>query len=116
MATVVAIGFALVVVSLLAQVAVWQYARGVVRSGAVEAARSVVPIDSAAEACERRFETVRSQLLGGSLGEQVGPARCSIGEATVIVEVDVRLERWLPISPDWEFTVTATAVREQQPE
>ncbi len=107
------IGALLVTLTFFVQVVTWQYARGVVRSAALEAARASAPIDADAGACIRRFESVRGQLLGGSLGDGVGAARCAVGEEQVSVTVDVRLEGWLPGSPDWVFTMEASAVRER---
>ena len=102
--------------SLFAQFAVWQYGRGAVRSASLEAARAASPLDAIPGSCERRFDDVASGLLGGPLGEQVGAPRCQIGPDVVAVSVDVRFEPWLPISPEWSFTVTATAARELAPE
>lgn len=102
--------------TLFAQFAVWQYARGAVRSAALEAARAATPLDAVPGACERRFADVADGLLGGPLGSQVSAPRCDVGIDLVIVESDVRFEPWLPISPAWSFTVTATAVREVAPE
>lgn len=101
--------------TLFAQFAVWQYGRGSVRSASLEAARAAAPLEALAGACERRFDDVVSGLLGGPLGDQVSAPRCDIGADLVTVSVDVDFEPWLPISPGWSFTVTATAVREVAP-
>lgn len=102
--------------TLFAQFAVWQYGRGAVRSASLEAARAATPLDAIPGACERRFADVASGLLGGPLGDQVSAPRCEIGPELVVVSADVRFEPWLPISPEWRFTVTATATRELAPE
>lgn len=102
--------------TLFAQFAVWQYGRGAVRSATLEAARAAAPLGALPGACERRFSDVTSGLLGGPLGEQVSAPRCEIGAEVVVVSTDVRFEPWLPISPEWSFTVTATAAREVAPE
>lgn len=107
------IGALLLTLTFFVQIVAWQYARGVVRSAAMEAARAAAPVDADPGACLRRFETVRDQLLGGNLGDGVGPARCDVGDDEVAVSVDVRLEGWLPGSPDWVFTVDGIAVRER---
>jgi hypothetical protein len=112
-ATLVAFGGALVFFTLLAQFAVWQYGRGAVRAAAQEAARAAAPLEAPPDACTRRFDQVRSGLLGGALGDGVGPVRCEVTDGLVQVRADVTFERWLPISPDWSFTVTAVAVKEQ---
>lgn len=107
------IGALLLTLTFFVQIVAWQYARGVVRSAAMEAARAAAPVDADPGACLRRFDAVRDQLLGGNLGDGVGQARCVVGDDEVSVAVDVRLEGWLPGSPDWVFTVDGTAVRER---
>ncbi len=115
MPTLVALGMFLMMFTVFAQFAVWQYGRGVVRSAALEAARAAAPLNAAPGACERRFADVKEGLLGGPIGGQVSAPRCELGTDTVTVTVDAQFERWLPISPDWEFTVTVTAAREVAP-
>lgn len=114
--TLVAMGMFLIMLTLFTQFAVWQYGRGVVRSAALEAARSESVLDAGEGACLQRFEQVRADLLGGQMGEGVGQATCAVLDDRVVVTVTTRFERWLPISPDWEFTVTAVAAREVEPE
>lgn len=114
--TLVAFGLFLTFFVTFAQYSVWLYGRGTVRSAALEAARAASPLEALPGSCERRFDDVRSGLLGGSLGEQVGAARCDIGVELVVVTADVDFEPWLPVSPGWSFTVTATSVRETEPE
>lgn len=113
--TLVAFGLFLIFFTLFAQFAVWQYGRGAVRSATLEAARAAAPLEAVSGACERRFDDVTSGLLGGALGEQVSAPRCELGIDVVVVSADVQFEPWLPISPEWSFTVTATATREVAP-
>ena len=112
-ATLLAFGVALLFFTLLAQFAVWQYGRGAVRAAAQEAARAAAPLGAPPDTCGRRFEQVRTGLLGGRLGEGVGPVRCDTEGELVSVSVDVTFQRWLPISPDWSFTVRAVAIKER---
>lgn len=112
-ATLLAFGGALLFFTLLAQFAVWQYGRGAVRAAAQEAARAAAPLGAPPDACTRRFDEVRSGLVGGRLGDGIGPVACEVTGGLVRVRADVRFERWLPISPDWTFTVTAVAVKEE---
>lgn len=114
--TLVAFGLFLTFFVTFAQYSVWLYGRGTVRSAALEAARAASPLEALPGACERRFDDVRSGLLGGTLGDQVGSARCVIGPEVVVVTANVDFEPWLPVSPGWSFTVTATSVRETEPE
>lgn len=115
LSAIAAFGVLLVFITLLTQFVVWGYARAVVRAGALEGARAAAPLEAADGACERRFESVRDGLLAGRLGTQVSDAECVIGEDFVTVRVEARLQRWLPISPDWEFTIEVVAVRERTP-
>lgn len=108
-------GMFLMILTLFVQFAVWQYGRGVLRSAALEAARAQAGLDAPAGSCEQRFEEVRSELLGGDLGEQVSAVRCDVSAERVVVSVDADFKAWLPISPDWSFTVEAVAVREVEP-
>ncbi len=112
---VAAMGMFLMILTLFVQFAVWQYGRGVLRSAALEAARAQAGLDAPAGSCEQRFEEVRSELLGGDLGEQVSAVRCDVSAERVVVSVDADFKAWLPISPDWSFTVEAVAVREVEP-
>ena len=114
--TVVAVGFLLLLLTLFTQFAVWQYGRGAVRAAAQAGARQAAVLDAEAGACEAAFAEVRDQLLGGSLGSGVGGPRCEVGAEVVTVTSEVRFERWLPVSPDWEFQIVATAVREREPQ
>ncbi len=101
---------------LITQFAVWQYGRGAVQSAANEAARSAAGFGSDPGECFRVFNAARNDLLGGSLGAGVGSPRCTVGAEFVEVVVPVRFERWLPVSPDWEFEVRAVAAIERLPE
>lgn len=114
--TLVAMGMFLIMLTLFTQFAVWQYGRGVLRSAALEAARSEAVLDAGVGLCEQRFNQVRTELLGGQMGAGVGAPTCTLYEDRVVVSVEAHFEHWLPISPDWDFTVTAVATREVEPE
>ena len=101
---------------LITQFAVWQYGRGAVQSAANEAARAAAGFGSDPGVCMQVFEVARGDLLGGSLGDGVGTPRCTVAGEFSEVVVPVRFERWLPISPDWEFEVRAVAAVERLPE
>jgi hypothetical protein len=101
---------------LITQFAVWQYGRGAVQSAANEAARSAAAYGAVAGTCEAVFEAARGDLLGGSLGDGVGSPQCTTGAEFAQVVVPVSFGKWLPISPDWHFEVSAVAVVERLPE
>lgn len=112
---VLSIGILLVVFVLVAQFSAWIYGRGALRAAAQDGARHAAPLDAPAGTCEAAFERVRSELLRGALGDGVGEVRCTIGPDVVLVEVSARFESWLPITPGWNTTVRAIAVREAEP-
>lgn len=112
---VVSIGVLLLAFVLVAQFAAWIYGSGALRAAAQDGARQAAPLDAPAGACEAAFEQVRSQLLRGALGDGVDAVRCTIDLDLVSVEVTAQFESWLPVTPDWETTVRAVAVREVEP-
>lgn len=97
------------------QFAVWIYAKGALRSAVQTAARTASPIDAPAGSCELAFEHTRAQLLGGELGRGIRPVRCELGAELVTVEVVAHFDSWLPVTPGWDTTVVAVAVREREP-
>jgi len=101
---------------LITQFSVWQYGRGAVQSAANDAARAGAAFGGDPGACSQAFESARADLLGGSLGDGVGAAQCSSSGEFVQVVVPVTFERWLPVSPDWNFEVRAVAAVERLPE
>jgi hypothetical protein len=40
---------------------------------------------------------------------------CSEGSGAVTARAQVRFAGWLPVIPDWSFSVTGTAVKERVP-
>ncbi len=114
--SVAAMGMFLVMLTILVQFAAWQYGRGVLRSAALEGARAGSAFGVPAGLCERRFDEIRGDLLGGSMGDGVGPATCAVADDRVTVSVDARFEAWLPVMPGWSFTVTAVSTREVAPQ
>ena len=101
---------------LITQFAVWQYGRGAVQAAANDAARSAAAYGAEPGTCEAVFGTARHDLLGGSMGDGVGVPRCGVGGEFAEIVVPVTFRRWLPISPDWNFEVRATAAVERLPE
>ncbi len=109
------IGILLLCFVIVCQFAVWIYARGALQAAAQAAVRSAAPLDSSAGSCEQAFELARSQLLGGDLGRNVGGVHCELGDVFVTLDVDATFASWLPVTPDWQTTVSAIAVREVEP-
>lgn len=114
----VVIGFSLVLFTALANLVVFQYARGVVRAavdeGARAGARTVASVPAAVAACEARAHSARDGLLTGRMADGIS-LRCSVGSGVVAAHADVLLPGWLPLVPDWRFDESATAMRETAP-
>ncbi len=108
----VALSFLLLV--MMANLIVFQYGRGVVRSALDEGVRRGTRAPATAAECEARARAVVGQLLAGPLGRGVAiSCRESGGEMRASAEVVFR--SWLPGIPDWSFRVGATGVKEEEP-
>lgn len=114
----VVIGFSLVLFTALANLVVFQYARGVVRAaldeGARAGARTVASDPAALAACESRARSTRDGLVTGRLAEGVRLS-CEIGSQVMVARAEVHLAGWTPLVPDWRFEASATAFREAVP-
>lgn len=112
----VATALTLVLVTVVAQLVVHQYARGVVRAALDEGVRagSRAGPDAAAR-CDAVIAGVLSDLLGGTLGDRIDVAPCAEGPAAIEATAVADLPSWTPLTPGWRFEVHATAVRERDP-
>ncbi|MBW3620565.1 MAG: hypothetical protein KY461_09985 [Actinobacteria bacterium] len=112
------IATSLVLFTLVANVAVVQYARAVTRSalddGVRAGARVTTSADAAELACERAAEATRRDLLGGRLGDGI-TVDCTPGAGEMRAEASSRFASWFPAVPDWTFTDRAVAVQEVAP-
>ncbi len=108
---VIATGFTLVLLMLVANLLVDLYARGVVREALDEGVRAAVPIDAPAAACETRAGEVLDGLLRGPAGDGV-ELRCEVSAGSVHAHATVTMRSWLPaLVPPWHFSADATASR-----
>lgn len=117
----VVVGLSLVLFTALANLVVFQYARGVVRAALDEGARAgartvntATTAATAATACETRARAARDGLVTGRLADGI-ELTCTVAADVVMAQADVRLAGWLPLVPDWSYQATATAVREVAP-
>ena len=109
---VVVVALSLLFFTMMANVIVFMYGRGVVRAALEEGVRAASPAAATAATCQRAAgETLRS-LLGGSMGAEVR-IDCRIGGGEVHATATGRFRGWLPGMPDWRFANQATAVKEQ---
>jgi hypothetical protein len=109
-----ATAFVLVVFVMVANVVVDLYARGAVRAAVDEAARAGARVDATMADCAARADEVLDGLVGARLRSRVD-VRCDHAARVVTARADVRLASWLALVPDWSFTVTGTAVKEELP-
>jgi hypothetical protein len=109
---VVVVALSLLFFTMMANVVVFMYGRGVVRAALEEGVRAGSPAAATVATCRRAAgETVRS-LLGGSMGGEVR-IDCEFRGGEVHATAAGRFRGWLPGMPDWRFASQATAVKEQ---
>ncbi|MDH3303140.1 MAG: hypothetical protein OES24_21770 [Acidimicrobiia bacterium] len=115
-AVLMATGFAMILFVALANLVVFQYAAGVVRSALDTGARSASLLDAPLNACEIEIAEVLDGLLGGAMGDGVAYS-CALDPTgqTVVAAATVTLPGFAPMVPDWSFDAQATAIKEQAP-
>ena len=111
---VVAVGFSLLLLVLIANVVIVQYAQGVVRSAAEEGAQAGSRLSATNVECEGRANEVLGTLLGGAMGADV-VVDCSVGPTEVAATVHYSFTPWLPLIPSWTGSQTSFAVKERLP-
>lgn len=111
---VAAVALSLLVLVLVANVILVQYARGVVRAAAEEGAQAGSRLTATERDCLRRADEVLDALLGGSMGDAV-TVHCTVGATEVAATVRYRFTPWLPVIPVWSGTQTSFAVKESLP-
>ena len=114
----VALSFSLLALVGLLNFVVFQYGRGAVRAALDEGARAGTRISESAETeCEERAARVLGDLLSGSMGDGVEPVQCAVVGQRVTAETTVEFEPWfMERFGAWQFTVSAVAVKESEPE
>ena len=111
---VVAVALSLLVLVLIANVILVQYARGVVRAAAEEGAQAGSRLTATEADCRARADEVLAGLLGGSMGDTVSVA-CTVGPTQVAATVQYSFTPWLPLIPSWNGSQTSVAVKETLP-
>jgi hypothetical protein len=109
---VLAAGLSLLLFVAFVNLIVFQYGRGVVRAALDEGVRAAAPIDATLDDCRDRIASFVGDLLGGEMGNGVLVNCGDLGDV-VVANAHVRFEGW--VVPDWEFDVSATAVKERLP-
>jgi hypothetical protein len=111
---VLAIGFGLLALVALVNFVVYQYGRGAVRSAIDQAARTGSRASASEATCEARANEALDTLLGGPMGDNI-TITCTDDGQHVTATATGTFEGWLPIVPDWSWTIEATATKEQTP-
>lgn len=101
------VSLSLLLLVLVANVTVNQYARGVVRDALAEGARAGAVGDGPA-ACEARAQEVLDGLLRGPVGDAVAVS-CTRAGDLVVARAAGRLPSFLPaLVPHWDVSYVAT--------
>lgn len=103
-----AVALSLWTFALIVNLVVLQYASGVVRTAAWEAAREGAVWG--AEECSRRIEEILSELLGGAYGDLLR-GTCHVDVETVTVRIEGTLPGLVPPMPDLHASHIAQVVR-----
>jgi hypothetical protein len=111
---VAAAGLGLLMFVVLANFVVFVYARGVVRAAVDEGARDGGRLGAGVGQCQERAGDVIGDLLGGRLGDGVA-VTCRQEDGLVVARAEAHLQSWLPLVPDWAFTLEGRSVQEQAP-
>lgn len=106
---VLASALALVLFLALANLVVVQYGRGAVRSALEQGARA--GSTSGAFACEATARQVITDLMGGRMSDGL-VLGCAVEGGAVVASASVTFESWTPLTPDFAFELTSTAVVE----
>ena len=95
----------------IANLVVFQYGKGAVKSTLDEAARAGAT--GGAEACEATARQVLDDLLSGNLGNGVAIS-CSDDGRTIQATATVHFHAWLTSLTDYNATLTASAAKEDR--
>jgi hypothetical protein len=109
---VVVVALSLLFFTMMANVIVFMYGRGVVRAALEEGVRAASPAAATTATCQREADETMRSLLGGSMGRDIR-IDCEIRGGEVHASATGRFRGWLPGMPDWRFANQATAVKEQ---
>lgn len=106
---VLASALSLILFVMLANLVVVQYGRGAIRSALEQGARAGSV--SGAAACLETATGVVDDLLGGRMSDDL-LISCEVMGSTIGATASARFETWIPLMPDYEFSLVATAVVE----
>lgn len=102
------VAFSLLLLVLVANLTVNQYARGVIRDALSEGARAGAAAGAGPAECAARANDVMDGLLRGPVGDGVGVS-CRREGDLIVARAEGRLPSWLPmLVPHWRVSHLAT--------
>ncbi len=110
---VAAVGFSLVLLTLLANVVVFEYGRAVVRAALDEGVRMGSRALATERDCLSRIHSTIGDLIV-AMADEV-EVSCQDKGDRVEARAIASFEAWIPALPAWRFTSEATAVKEHVP-
>ena len=109
------VGLTLIAFTLIANVIVVHWGRGVVRTALDDGVRAGARVVEPIPACRQRAESALDDLLAGPLRAGVGPVTCTADGQAVSAQVTATFDGWLPGTGSWTTTMQASAAREPAP-
>lgn len=106
---VLASALSLILFVMLANLVVVQYGRGAIRSALEQGARAGSV--SGEHACREVALGVVDDLLGGRMSDDVSIS-CQLVGAGIEASASARFETWVPLIPDYEFSLVSSAAVE----
>lgn len=107
---VAAVALSLLVVTVIANLIVFTYARGAVRAALDEGVRQGARVGGDVAVCEARTREALGDLLGGRLGDDVAFEGCALEGGRVVARTTGRVRGWLPMVGDLPLEVRARAL------
>lgn len=108
------VGLSLVLFTLLTNLVVFQYGRGLARAAVDEGARAGSRATATSAACEARAQAAIRPLVGRSWTSGVVVV-CDDTGARVRARVMATMRGWMPLMPDLRIDATGVAVKEGVP-
>ncbi len=106
---VVAAGFSLLLLVMMANLLVALYERGAVRDALDEGVRAGVPAGAGAPECRARARAVVDSVAGGSV-LRVDDLECVERDGRRVASANVAVRSWFPaLFPDWHLRLRAQA-------
>ncbi len=98
----------------LANLVIYQYAEGVVRTALDDGVRSQSSAEAVPGSCEAAIQEALDSLLSGPMGNDVSYG-CIEAGGQVVARATATFPKFSPLVPDFDLDMSATAVKEQLP-